>query len=232
MQFPGLLLGYGSVTIATLMFLWQPSGLSACSCAMQHPQQRFCDADFVLKARVKNSHSASEQNDGVAQLTHRTYNIRTRKLLKTSEKYESLSNLTKMEISTPRSESLCGILNLHNHTNHLIMGTVEEPGRLWFTLCKGIAREWRRLPIHERKGVLYRYERHCNCKVKPCYQPNCGETNTDADMCKWSPLQDSNDCHIKHSWCRRTSDGRCKWAAPDSMKTCLTNNGAEQPERE
>ncbi|XP_006036368.1 metalloproteinase inhibitor 1 [Alligator sinensis] len=156
------------------LLLARGSPTSACSCAPQHPQSAYCQADLVLRARFMGLSQASSN----ASASYVRYEIKTSKVLKGPVSGQDLRYL-----ETPTLESLCG----YQHAAPLrgeeyVVAASFEDGRATVTSCSFI-QPWAELSLGQHRGLMQAYEKGCHCQVLPCQALPC--TVTSDSQCLW-----------------------------------------------
>ncbi|XP_050783946.1 metalloproteinase inhibitor 1 isoform X1 [Gopherus flavomarginatus] len=151
----------------------------ACSCAPQHPQTAFCQADVVIRGRFMGITPLSHNSSRGESVPWVRYEIKTTKI------YKGFEPLTDVHfVDTPALESVCG----YQHPaplkgeEYLIMATQQDE-RLTVSACSFV-RPWGRVPPSQRRGVSQAYEGGCACQVLPCLFMPCSLSG-DA-QCLWT----------------------------------------------
>ncbi|XP_041935263.1 metalloproteinase inhibitor 3 isoform X1 [Alosa sapidissima] len=125
----------------------------ACSCALSHPQEAYCNSDIVIRAKVVGKKLLKDGPFGTMR-----YTIKQMKMYKGFEKMQHVQH-----IYTDASESLCGVKFDINKYQYLITGRVFD-GKVYTGLCNFNER-WERLSLAQKKGINHRYQLGCNCRV-------------------------------------------------------------------
>ncbi|CAH1155916.1 unnamed protein product [Phaedon cochleariae] len=188
------------VVILTLVFL---CGLfvyaDGCSCMPQHPQVQFCNADFVILARVKREKVLSDS---------KVYKVRVKKEYKVSEK--GLLALKSGRLISAADESMCGV-KLQLGKLYVLSGRIHSL-KAHINLC-GMITEWESLTRRQRKGLKLLYRHGCSCDIKRC--PLGRRCYRQRDSCNWR-----NDCEIKEGVCLRQSNKSCMWTRTKALTQC------------
>ncbi|XP_056635261.1 tissue inhibitor of metalloproteinase [Diorhabda carinulata] len=171
---------------------------NACSCMPQHMQERFCESDFVILARVKREHIIGDR---------RVYKVRVKKEFKTSEK--AIIALKSGKLMTAAQDSLCGV-NLDIGKTYVLSGRIYAL-RAQVNLC-GIHTEWQHLTKRQKKGLRLLYRHGCNCKIRRCFYGRC---HRQIDSCTWR-----NSCESNEGICLRQNNQSCMWAKTRLLSTC------------
>ncbi|XP_074873666.1 metalloproteinase inhibitor 1 [Carettochelys insculpta] len=141
---------------------------AACTCAPQHPQMAFCQADVVVRGRfmevtpLKHNSSSGESAPWV------------RYEIKTTKAYKGVESLGDIRfIDTPALESVCGYQHLAplKGEEYLIMATRQDQ-RLMISACSFV-RPWGRVSPSQRRGISQAYGGGCTCEVVPCNSMPC-----------------------------------------------------------
>lgn len=194
--------------LALLVVLWIHSSES-CSCIPTHPQQQFCNADFVILARIKREKVVDMQ---------REYKIRIRKEYKMSEKAEVA--LKYGRFLTPESESMCG-QQFEVGKVYVISGKISNL-QAHVNMC-GLSEKWVDLTKRQRKGLKMLYRQGCSCQVKFCPpNRNCARKINECNWETWRPDK-KQDCQRNEGICMRSMRNQCTWSKSASLMACSKN---------
>ncbi|XP_023659450.1 metalloproteinase inhibitor 2-like [Paramormyrops kingsleyae] len=192
---------------AVVLLLWRVEEIAeACSCAPVHPQQAFCSADVVIRAKVVSGKEVNSGNDIYGNPIKRTqYEIKQIKMFKGPDKdIES--------VLTAPSSSVCGVtLDYSDKKEYLIAGKAEGAGTMHVTLCDFIV-PWETLSVTQKKSLIQRYEMGCGCKITRCISLPC--TISTPEECLWTDWlmeKTVSGDQAKHYSCIKRSDGSCSW---------------------
>jgi len=163
------------LTIVLLIFLTSypaDNVVETCSCFPAHPQELFCNSEFVIhalitsKARIKStsklvsmkSHSLTiiEVFRGNEALHHILMNTDSPK-----EDIPKKLEYIEANITTPASESLCGI-QLNYTESYLIFGQIRN-NELQVNMCNFIS-TWGTVTNQVKSGIYGDYD--CSCKIE------------------------------------------------------------------
>ncbi|TRY82717.1 hypothetical protein DNTS_018777 [Danionella cerebrum] len=172
----------------------------ACTCLPTHPQDAYCHADVVIRAKVVGKKLL---NPGPSARLR--YTVKQMKMYKGFEKMQHVQH-----IYTYESESMCGIKLEINKYQYLISGRVHD-GKLYTGLCS-FTRRWEQLTLAQKKGFNHRYQLGCSCKIKPCYWIPCYVS--DKNECLWTDMQPHLGSHgyqSRHYACIQLKEGYCGW---------------------
>ncbi|XP_072377224.1 tissue inhibitor of metalloproteinase [Diabrotica undecimpunctata] len=148
----------------------------ACSCMPQHPQEHFCNSDFVILARVKRERILGDT---------KVYKVRVRKEYKVSEK--GILALKSGRLLTPKYGAMCGV-DLEVGKLYVISGNIVTL-KANINMC-GMSIEWNHLTRRQRKGLRLLYRHGCTCKIRKCsLGKRCYRQR---DSCTWR-----NSCETK-----------------------------------
>ncbi|XP_038237762.1 metalloproteinase inhibitor 1 isoform X1 [Dermochelys coriacea] len=152
---------------------------AACSCAPQHPQMAFCQADVVIRGRFVGVTSLSHNNSRGESVPWVRHEIKTTKIYKG---FEPPADVHFVE--TPTLESVCGYQPPAplKGEEYLIMA-VRQGERLTVSTCSFV-RPWGRVPPSQRRGISQAYGGGCACQVVPCNSMPCALSG-DA-QCLWT----------------------------------------------
>ncbi|KAE8575769.1 hypothetical protein XENTR_v10003936 [Xenopus tropicalis] len=149
--------------VAMLVLMWPSQKLSeACSCSPVHPQQAFCNADIVIRAKAITGKEVDSGNDVYGNPIKRIqYEIKQIKMFKGPDKDIEF-------IYTAPSSAVCGVtLEIAGKKEYLIAGKADGDGKMHVTLCDFIV-PWDSLSPTQKKSLNQRYEMGCECKVRIC----------------------------------------------------------------
>ncbi|XP_065279114.1 metalloproteinase inhibitor 1 [Emys orbicularis] len=166
-----------------LLVLGDPT--DACTCAPQHPQTAFCQADVVIRGKFVGVTPLSPSSKEFQSWIRYEINV-----TKTYKGIRSLGDV--LFIDSWEEESLCGYRHpapLDGKEEYLIMAKWQGKP-LIISLCSFV-RPWGSVPPSQRRGVSQAYREGCTCEVVPCHSMPC-ELSGDA-QCPWTDgLEDWN----------------------------------------
>ncbi|XP_077414190.1 metalloproteinase inhibitor 2-like [Vanacampus margaritifer] len=185
-----------------LLCLWLlQEGAQACRCAPRHPQQVFCQADVVIKAKVVSMTSAP----GEVGLKPIKYVIKQTKMFKGPKKNFDA-------IYTASSSAACGV-TLTTGIKYLFMAGLNSDGSLHITSCDFL-KPWDDFSASQKK-LLKCYEMGCNCKITRCPSSTCAMSSP--TECFWTNIL--MEKLYQHYACFKKGNGSCSWYKKDnSMK--------------
>lgn len=204
--------GSSCIVPLVLLFLWRVEEVAeACSCSPAHPQQAFCSADVVIRAKVVGEQEVDTGNNVYGNPIKRIkYDIKQVKMFKgPSQDIDA--------IYTASSSTVCGVTLETNGNEYLITGRLEADGKMHVTLCQFIE-PWDALSPTQRKSLTQRYEMGCECKITRCTSVPC-MISSPAE-CLWTDWVMEKAVYgeqAKHFACVKRSDDSCAWyrgAAP------------------
>ncbi|XP_026180994.1 metalloproteinase inhibitor 2b [Mastacembelus armatus] len=198
------------VTLAILC-LWRVEVGEACSCSPAHPQQAFCSADVVIRAKVVGVQNVEVGNNIYGYpITQTKYDIKQIKMFKgPNQDFDA--------IYTPSSSATCGVTLETNGKEYLITGRLNDDGKIHVTLCQ-FGMPWEALSETQKKNLIQRYEMGCECKITRCTSLPCMISGP--AECLWTDwvIEKTVDGEqAKHFACVKRSDDSCAWyrgAAP------------------
>ncbi|XP_076266058.1 tissue inhibitor of metalloproteases isoform X2 [Rhynchophorus ferrugineus] len=167
----------------------------ACSCMKMHPQEKYCNDDFVILARVKKFRHLNKSDYGF-------YKVVVRKEFKMSEKGSVA--LKSGVLHTAIDESVCGVTLKPGATYVLSGRIVNLKARI--NLC-GMAMEWKTTTRRQRKGLRMLYEQGCNCTIS--------KNKISKDGCQYK-----NSCDDLYGICSRQRNGSCHWIRNPVLAKC------------
>lgn len=179
----------------------------ACSCLPSHPQSSYCNAEYVIVARVLRKSNRKINN-------HHIYKIDIVRTYKASEKAQQY--LKQSRLITAPSDGLCGYTFKIGQL-YAIAGNSQKVG-----LCQYI-KEYDKMTHVEKRGMAGAYKKGCGCEINLCMNNRGCESAPKS--CEWSLF---NDCETDFGICapvRLTKSAskqpKCQWRRNDSYKACL-----------
>ncbi|VFV37510.1 metalloproteinase inhibitor 2 [Lynx pardinus] len=174
----------------------------ACSCSPVHPQQAFCNADVVIRAKAVSVKEVDSGNDIYGNPIKRIqYEIKQIKMFKGPDKDIEF-------IYTAPSSAVCGVsLDIGGKKEYLIAGKAEGNGKLHITLCDFIV-PWDTLSTTQKKSLNHRYQMGCECKITRCPMIPCYISSPDECLwMDWVTEKNINGHQAKFFACIKRSDG-------------------------
>ncbi|XP_038842416.1 metalloproteinase inhibitor 2-like [Salvelinus namaycush] len=169
-----------------VLFLWRVEDIAeACICRPQHPQQAFCNAEVVIRAKVvgKKALSNDIKND-----------IQQIKMFKGCDQV----------IHAIFTDTTSCSVTLEINKEYLFTGKLET-GRMHITLCD-YNPPWEALSAAQKNSLTRLYKSGCDCKIFPCTSLPCPIITSDA--CLWTDLGTDNGQNLA---CIKRRDGSCAW---------------------
>ncbi|XP_035656812.1 metalloproteinase inhibitor 2-like [Oncorhynchus keta] len=197
----------GVLCTLTVLILWQAEELvEACSCAPVHPQQAFCNADVVIRAKVVGEKEIDTGNDIYGNpITRMQYDIKQIKMYKGPDQDIE-------EIFTAPVSAVCGVtFDTSGKKEYLISGKVEAGGKMHVTLCDYIT-PWESMSPTQKKSLTQRYQMGCDCKIVRCPSLPCAISAP--EECLWTDLMMEKQVYgrqANHYACVKRADGSCSW---------------------
>ncbi|KAG5262395.1 hypothetical protein AALO_G00274690 [Alosa alosa] len=190
-----------------VLILWQVEEIAeACSCSPVHPQQAFCNADVVIRAKVVGGKEVHSGNDIYGNPIKRIqYDIKQIKMFKGPDRDIEF-------VYTAPSSAVCGVtLDTTGKKEYLISGKAEANGKMHVTLCDLIM-PWEAMSATQKKSLSQRYQMGCECKIVRCTSFPC-EVST-PEECLWTDWLTEkliNGRQANHYACIKRGDGSCAW---------------------
>lgn len=200
----------------------------SCMCDFPHPQNKFCSADFVIKATiVKEELKFGDESMGIPFPLQKNYTVQFKKrdIFKGSSLLGSSDTLVIKTSGTPWN---CGETFTLNK-EYVISGFVSD-GEFFTNNCQWNP-EYLTLEPHQRRGIRYMYEQGCNCTIHHCRGENCDfpqSLNPD-QTCIWPGSYNTNDCYAKYGFCLPDIFGVCYWKQNRMLGGCLQREGGVLP---
>nr|XP_046194589.1 metalloproteinase inhibitor 2-like isoform X1 [Oncorhynchus gorbuscha] len=171
-----------------VLFLWRVEDIAdACVCFPQHPQQAFCNAEVVIRAKVVGKEAVSNAIK---------YDIQQIKMFKG---YDQVIHAIYTYTTS------CSV-TLEINKEYLFTGKLKT-GRMSVTLC-GYNPPWEDLSAAQKNSLTHRYQSGCDCKIIRCTSLPCPISTS--DECLWMDIGQSGpwDNNIA---CIKGDDGSCAW---------------------
>ncbi|KAM9559902.1 metalloproteinase inhibitor 2-like [Salvelinus alpinus] len=197
----------GVLCTLTVLILWRAEELvEACSCAPVHPQQAFCNADVVIRAKVVGEMEVDTGNDIYGNPIKRIqYEVKQIKMFKGPD--QDIEAIFTSPVS-----AVCGVtLDTSGKKEYLISGKVEAGGKMHVTLCDYIT-PWESMSPTQKKSLTQRYQMGCDCKIVRCPSLPCAISAP--EECLWTDLMLEKQVHgrqANHYTCVKRADGSCSW---------------------
>ncbi|KAG5672642.1 hypothetical protein PVAND_002755 [Polypedilum vanderplanki] len=176
----------------------------ACSCLPSHPQSSYCNAEYVIVARILRKSNRKINN-------HHIYKIDIVKTYKASEKAHQY--LKQSRLITAPSDGLCGI-NFKIGQLYAIAGNSQKVG-----LCQYI-KEYSKMTQVEKRGIAGAYKKGCGCEINLCMNNRGCEAAPSS--CEWSLF---NECETDFGICvpvrTKMSQQKCQWRRSPLYQSCL-----------
>ncbi|KTG37007.1 hypothetical protein cypCar_00024542 [Cyprinus carpio] len=177
----------------------------ACSCSPVHPQQAFCNADVVIRAKVVGKKEVDSGNDIYGNPIKRIqYEIKQIKMFKGPDRH--------IDVVFTAPSLFC----LHI----VFSGKGEANGKMHVTLCDLIM-PWESMSATQKKSLIQRYEMGCDCKASTITRCATFPCEISApEECLWTDWVTEKIIHGRqsdHYACIKRGDGSCAWyrgAAP------------------
>ncbi|XP_010729629.2 metalloproteinase inhibitor 4 isoform X2 [Larimichthys crocea] len=181
--------------------------VEGCSCHPAHPQQLFCGAEIVIRAKISGEKIVSPSNSSSPYMKMIQYEIKMIKMFKGFDKAKDIQY-----VYTPVFSSLCGVkLDSNNKAGYLLSGGMWSDGRITIGQCD-LVESWDNLSLSQKKNLNYRYQMGCECRINTCYTVPCASTGE--NECLWTDwlLDNSlNGEQARQYACIRRSDTTCSW---------------------
>ncbi|KAI9520992.1 hypothetical protein NQZ68_010693 [Dissostichus eleginoides] len=181
--------------------------VEGCSCHPAHPQQLFCSAEIVIRAKISGEKIVSPSNSSSPYMKMIQYEIKMIKMFKGFNKAKDIQY-----VYTPVFSSLCGVkLDSNNKAGYLLSGSMWSDGRISIGQCD-LVESWDNLSVSQKKNLNYRYQMGCECRINTCYTVPCASTGE--NECLWTDwlLDNSlNGEQARQYACIRRSDTTCSW---------------------
>ncbi|KAJ8283174.1 hypothetical protein COCON_G00020240 [Conger conger] len=168
-----------------------------------HPQQAFCNADIVIRAKVIEGKEVDSGNDIYGHPIKRIqYDIKQIKMFKGPDRDIE-------EVYTSPSSAVCGVTL--DKKEYLIAGKAESDGKMDVTLCDFIV-AWDTMSSTQKKSLSQRYQMGCECKISQCRSVPCSVGGV--QECLWTDWvleRQVSGRQAQHYACIKRNDGSCAW---------------------
>ncbi|XP_017888025.1 metalloproteinase inhibitor 1 [Ceratina calcarata] len=186
--------------------------VTACSCIRNHPQELFCNSDYVALVRVKKATNVNEYQIG--------YSVKINKIFRVNSR-SSYAALKKNILWTASSESVCGV-DLKVGETYVVGGNTHGDNA-HVSIC-GITMPWRSVTSRQRKGFrhLYRFGcMKCGIHYTPWRSKGAALEHTDGKKCLWESRPGPEDCQRDYGICMPGQGGVCSWVPSVPYKNCI-----------
>ncbi|XP_030829491.1 metalloproteinase inhibitor 1-like [Strongylocentrotus purpuratus] len=209
------------------------SEASCASCPITHPQQKFCNAEFVYKVRPISWQYVDIEGNPVLYASQ-AYDVQYK--VKVENVFKGQESLAKdgaiIFLHSPKN--LCLIDKLEMGIKYLI--SADMRGEIIQVTACGIVQKWSDLTPSQRRGVRGFYQSQCSsCKVfGSAVQRYYGGDEIIDEMssglwskrqCFYNPLASvtygSEECETKHAYCVHQKDGVCGWEGGEAYEQCF-----------
>ncbi|CAM4421478.1 hypothetical protein PO909_002329 [Leuciscus waleckii] len=196
-----------SVVVGLLLLFLSGSELTeACSCSPEHPQQAYCNADVVIRAKVVGRKEVVTGNDAYGYpIKMIRYDVKQIKMFKGPEgEIET--------VFTGPSSALCGVsLESNGKQEYLITGKMDSNDTLRVNLCDYIE-SWESLSLTQKKCLGERYQMGCDCKVVQCSSIPCSISEpTECLWTDWIVEGTVQGTQAQLYTCVKRNDSSCAW---------------------
>ncbi|XP_056117924.1 metalloproteinase inhibitor 2b [Rhinichthys klamathensis goyatoka] len=195
------------VAALLLVFLsGSPEFAEACSCSPEHPQQAYCNADVVIRAKVVGRKEVVTGNDAYGYpIKMIRYDVKQMKMYKGPEGEVET-------VLTGPSSALCGVtLESNGKKEYLITGKLDSNDTLRVNLCDYIE-SWESLSLTQKKSLGERYQMGCDCKVVQCSGVPCSISGpTECLWTDWVVEGTVQGTQAQLYTCVKRNDSSCAW---------------------
>ncbi|XP_066497665.1 metalloproteinase inhibitor 2b [Hoplias malabaricus] len=197
----------GTFSAPLLVFLlWRLGDVAdACSCSPLHPQQAYCNADVVIRAKVVGQQVLVSGNDSYGNAIKKIqYDVKQIKMFKGPDQ-----EITA--IFTPHISAMCGVSLESNGKEYLITGKLKSDGTVDVIMCDFI-KPWTSLTTAQKKGFETRYDMGCGCRIVRCPSVPCSVQ--DPAECLWTDWITESSVQgpqAQHFFCIKRNDNSCAW---------------------
>ncbi|MEQ2232175.1 hypothetical protein ILYODFUR_008525 [Ilyodon furcidens] len=145
--------------VVLLLLAGMDEVVEGCSCHPAHPQQLFCSAEIVIRAKISGEKIVSPSNSSSPYMKMIQYEIKMIKMFKGFDRAKDIQY-----VYTPVFSSLCGVkLDSNNKAGYLLSGSMWSDGRISIGQCD-LVELWDNLSLSQKKNLNYRYQMGCECR--------------------------------------------------------------------
>lgn len=209
---------------ATIVVVLLSSGQSdACSCFPSHPQELFCNSEFVVRAIItspgrkihrtstdkKTKWTSIQHSSTILHVFRGKEAISSLLLNKKLNKLPESLKYADINITTPASDSLCGV-HLNFTKTYLIFGQIRNR-EMEVTLCNFIS-VWESVINPVKRGIHGDYDCHCKIETRMENEDTASWKTKDKKMIEKEKKSSGsvNDSLTKAASMKRTSE-KCYW---------------------
>ncbi|XP_038062057.1 metalloproteinase inhibitor 3-like [Patiria miniata] len=205
------------------------TSVKGCTCQLRHPQQYYCDANFVFRGKVlgKSPFQSAESLPGQYE-----YQVQVQRVFK-DQVQDGIHRQVKLV--TPAMEALCGVPELIITKIYLITGKVLE-GQMQLSVCDWVA-EWESVTRPQRQGIKHMYKKYCsNCMIRvnspsplshPLPQGPLGYFHGCAYTSYTHLSIGIEDCEVSYASCVQRHNSGCNWLNTTGYQECLEKRKIE-----
>lgn len=155
--------------VSVILMLSCFHGYLCCSCLPTHPQQQFCNSDFVIRARaLSRTEEEVPVENGFGTRTKAVYNV---KVLEGFKFDGTCIDYDSVKLYTAVNSALCGVY-MDIDSEYLLTGT-NKNGRREIHSCS-LNSKWEYLDNCTKKNLLNDvYKQNCLCNVTSCFGKEC-----------------------------------------------------------
>lgn len=162
-------------------------GALCCTCVYKHPQQHYCDNEFVLKVRVKESLDLKVGSG---------FSVKITRVFKGDLQTLTVTNSSIVDLVMPPA---CHVDMMKSGDRYFIFGESRN-GQLYTDICNG-NQLWRYSSKFFRRGLAKFYKSGCNCsneignfsRDKKCHW-NFSFLQKHGDKCAWTFTKYMREC--------------------------------------
>ncbi|CAG2202334.1 unnamed protein product [Mytilus edulis] len=184
--------------------------MAAIVCELRHPQQQYCESDFVVLAGILDK-DVIYHKEGFPMAIHYIVNIK--KVFKAGPEYE---NATKTMIISSTSGS--GVGELEMDVNYVITGTIMDDN-LYTSICEWV-KPYHNLTKAQKNGLRFKYDSGCQCEFSFCREGQCGQLDSN-NTCEWE-FGIMFDCYHDDGICFHNGE-ECFWRETRKFRQCEDN---------
>ncbi|XP_071484271.1 tissue inhibitor of metalloproteinase-like [Diadema antillarum] len=205
----------------------------ACNCLVNHPQTKFCGADFVLRVRILERSKFVHPDTTRSSVYRYLIEYRT-EVLDAYKGRDYVGDAREILVHSPDAGGLCGVSGLWSGDVYVISGRYVRD-MFYITYCD-LWFEYEKLSDEQISGLMRDYAQNCNCRIRGVFgivsiPERAREQALALDKsplwndgsCRYNPVASlyyqTQECETKYSHCAFIND-TCMWARTPSYDLC------------
>ncbi|XP_078369476.1 metalloproteinase inhibitor 4-like [Oculina patagonica] len=191
---------------------------------LRHPQERFCLADFAVRAIVLPGNQTTE-----GYKLNRVYDL---KILKVYKGRDKLHNRTEDIRANGENFTANGEIGffakaytvavaLKSSIKYLLAGSIKME-KIQLNSGSWI-QPWPKVTLAQRAGIRGIYAQNCQCQITPCFGiPGCDQLLKGCNVYQYELHEFYHGCEWLYSYCLKNSEATaCSWHETAAYKNCM-----------